>query len=83
MERTVSSYMNSELSEDELQAVAGGDSCFCFLGGGGGGGEHPNNYDPSHMVKEDACGCAFLGFAWSPTDAGRCFCIAVGNGHST
>ena len=40
----------SELSEDELETVAGGKSCYCALGGGGTGDGN-----------EDTCACVVAG----------------------
>ena len=58
-----------ELSDDELNAVAGGGGCGCAVGGGGGGdelvcvcvlggsGSIPGCYDPS----QGGCICAVAG----------------------
>ncbi|MCR4770895.1 MAG: Nif11-like leader peptide family RiPP precursor [Oscillospiraceae bacterium] len=57
-----------ELSDDELDAVAGGTGCGCVLGGGGG----------------DGCVCVFGGCSDSPSGGGsfpdKCFCFLIGGG---
>ena len=62
----------SKLSEDELDAVAGGGGCFCVAGGGGTAG----TYDRT---------CACVMFGWGYYDKGqgrreRCECCGAGNG---
>lgn len=60
-----------ELSDDELEAVAGGAECYCAIGGGGTG---------THSEHNETCACVALGFG--TTDAGglRCSCAAAGYG---
>ena len=58
------------LSEDELDAVAGGKACYCAVAGGGEEGEF-----------DDTCGCFGVG---SGSEKGitsaRCFCMIGGHG---
>ncbi len=64
-----------ELSEDELAAVAGGDSggCICVLAGGGGG----------KQTDDDTYGCACVGYGQGgdgSIDDFTCWCTGYGNG---
>ena len=59
---------NGELSDDELDAVAGGGGCGCALGGGGNGTDK--------WGEEYDCGCAFYGYG----DRSHCHCPFVGGG---
>ena len=65
-----------DLNADELDAVAGGDTCACFLGGGG---------NPS----ENSLTCACVGGGGGEyNEKGeqengrkcRCYCVAIGAG---
>ncbi len=58
---------DGELNDDELDAVAGGSACTCFLGGGGDG---TDRYDNSFI-----CGCVLYGQGDS-----YCMCPAFGGG---
>ena len=65
---------NGEMSEDELNAVAGGGDCYCAVGGGG-----------TAKNDDNACGCVALGFGTnerSKDDGYRCFCSLGGWGGS-
>lgn len=53
-----------ELSEDELEAVAGGSFCMCNNAGSGG----------AHNLN---CSCSFDGEGKDPDPSGRGFCICV------
>ena len=59
---------NGELSDDELDAVAGGGGCGCPVGGGGKGTDK--------WGDEYTCGCAFYGQGGS----NNCVCPFVGGG---
>ena len=63
-----------ELSEDELEAVAGSKFCYCAFGGGG---------TATHR-SEKTCACAVFGFGMSETEEGkgdvRCNCNFGGYG---
>ena len=83
LEAASSNGTDSELTSDELEAVVGGDNCICIFGGGGGSGEHENVHERTQTVKEDTCGCAFLGFASSEQSVFRCFCLIGGSGDRT
>ena len=66
---------NSELSEDELNAVSGGKSggCFCILAGGGGG----------KNGRDDVYGCACVAYGQGgdgSKDDFTCFCALGGEG---
>ena len=82
VEAALSSDADSELSEDELAAIAGGDNCLCFAGGGGGG-EHQDVHHRERMAKEKTCVCVLVGFASSETYAFRCVCVFVGTGDNS
>ena len=61
----------SEISDEELEAVAGGKICFCELGGGGTGDDN-----------EKTCACVLGGGGeWKDGNC-RCACVAVGEGKS-
>ena len=60
-----------ELNEQELDAVAGGARCFCFLGGGGkAGGAYQN----------EICACVLGGTGDNVHGGCRCCCVYAGNG---
>ena len=64
-----------ELSEDELDAVAGGKKCYCAVGGGG----------ESSYETQNVCGCVVGGVGrykpdWSDVTFDRCICIVGGSG---
>ncbi|MBE5781794.1 MAG: Nif11-like leader peptide family natural product precursor [Clostridiales bacterium] len=66
---------NSELSEDELNAVSGGKSggCFCVLAGSGGG----------KNGRDDVYGCACVAYGQGgdgSKDDFTCFCALGGEG---
>lgn len=66
---------NSELSEEELNAVSGGKSggCFCVLAGGGGG----------KNGRDDVYGCACVAYGQGgdgSKDDFTCFCALGGEG---
>ena len=83
LQAALSSDADSELSEDELNAVAGGDNCFCFAGGGGGSGEHQNVHHRESKAKEDTCVCVLFGLSSSETYVFRCFCVFAGSGDNS
>ena len=60
-----------ELSDDELDAVAGGAVCACAVGGGGKGGKH-----------DETCGCFVAGWGEEHNYHGwyRCWCVVGGGG---
>ncbi len=60
---------NVELSEDELNEVAGGGKCACVAGGGGSKGDNL-----------DMCACAFLGYGDFKGGTKRCSCMGAGGG---
>ena len=61
-----------ELSEDELETVAGGDavSCSCALGGGG-----------KKDKNDKTCACVAAGWGYSKNGERRCFCAVAGYGY--
>ena len=70
---------SGEVSDDELDAVAGGKTCVCVAGGGGEAG-----------TRDETCACV-LGGAGLYVDIHqgkviaehqRCFCVMGGGGHS-
>ena len=60
-----------ELSDDELDAVAGGNICACAMGGGGGAGG-----------KDAVCVCVIGGGGESKGGSARCGCVLCGTGQS-
>ena len=61
-----------ELNEDELDAVAGGGNCYCFMGGGGTKGKN-----------DRACACVFAGAGEQKDLTDRCACPVYGYGTGT
>lgn len=64
----------AELSEDELDTVAGGKFCACVGGGGGTG-------DDASQTK--TCACVMGGGGQRQNGEGRCACIIYGEGYDT
>lgn len=61
-----------EISENELETVAGGKECYCAIGGGG----------TSSNKNEDTCGCAIVGVGMeNKKDTHRCLCNVGGYGY--
>ena len=78
---------SGELSDDELDAVAGGKACGCALGGGG---EISGKHEYGHII-DDVCACVGFGMGtgWKHNpDTGmyyqvaRCACPLAGGGTS-
>ena len=68
-----------ELSDDELEAVAGGGECYCALGGGGNKkGAHP--YAAEHWGGLKPCACVVAGFGYYGNGRERCGCAFAGGG---
>jgi len=63
---------NAELSDDELDTVAGGKTCVCVAGGGG---EKSNN--------DALCWCVLGGAGMTEDRHRRCFCYFGGSGYNT
>ena len=61
----------TELSDDELDAVAGGNICACAMGGGGSAGG-----------KDAVCVCVIGGGGESKGGSARCGCVLCGTGQS-
>ena len=59
----------SELSEDELDEVAGGGKCACVLGGSGKAGDNCQK-----------CSCAIGGWGFFDDGVDRCICGGAGGG---
>lgn len=59
----------SEVSDDELNTVAGGNACACVLGGGGTG-----------SAGQKTCACVGVGFGKTAGGKSRCGCAAAGSG---
>ena len=69
---------DGELSDDELDAVAGGNSCACIIGGGGVSAECEKGSD-------ETCACVLVGIgkgidAISKEERRRCICEFAGVG---
>ncbi len=60
-----------ELSEDELDAVAGGKACVCVAGGGGTGQD---------TTYTKTCACVMGGGGQMQDGSCRCHCVIVGEG---
>ena len=66
---------NGEVSDDELDSVAGGKDCYCAMGGGGTASE-----------GEKTCVCVAGGAGLMQQDWGgatRCVCVLTGAGQRT
>ena len=63
---------NAEISDDELDAVAGGGTCVCVAGGGG---KRSNN--------DKSCGCFMGGWGYTTDRHERCLCVVGGSGYNT
>lgn len=61
-----------ELSDEELDAVAGGDDCVCVLGGGG----------TSKAMYDRSCACVLGGGGENVAGNTRCVCVLGGLGDS-
>ena len=63
-----------ELSDDELDTVAGGGdvSCACAMGGGG-----------TKDSNDKTCACVLAGAGYSKTSRERCVCGFAGYGYDT
>ncbi len=61
-----------ELSEDELDAVAGGKYCGCLAGGGGTGEDE---------TQTKTCACIMGGAGQMQDNANRCWCAIYGQGY--
>ena len=59
----------TELSEDELDEVAGGGKCACVLGGSGKAGDNCQK-----------CSCAIGGWGFFDDGVDRCICGGAGGG---
>ncbi|MGN0154816.1 MAG: Nif11-like leader peptide family RiPP precursor [Lachnospiraceae bacterium] len=66
---------DSEMSDDELDAVVGGDDCFCFFAGGGGGTDECDG-------KTYGCACIMFGQGGDGRASDvNCMCGVGGSGH--
>ncbi|MBP3638136.1 MAG: Nif11-like leader peptide family RiPP precursor [Clostridia bacterium] len=66
-----------ELSDDELDAVAGGEVCACVMGGGGTADESSTSH------RSDAvCACVLGGSGENKGGYSRCVCVLCGGGNS-
>ena len=61
-----------ELSDDELDAVAGGGDCFCAYGGGG-----------TSDNDDDTCACVLAGLGFTKNNSDRCVFSFAGYGTNT
>lgn len=66
----------AEVSDDELNAVAGGKECYCAIGGGGTG-------ESSNGTRTCACVAGGVGHMDGDTIKSRCGCIGGGYGGNT
>lgn len=61
-----------ELTDDELDAIAGGGMCGCAFGGGG-----------TKDSNDKACACVVAGMGYTRDGNERCLCVAAGSGKNT
>ena len=66
-----------ELSDDELDTVAGGGICACVLGGGGTADE-----SSTYHTSDAVCACVFGGSGENKGGYTRCVCVISGGGNS-
>lgn len=78
---TVEDFLNQntgQLNDHDLDAVAGGGSCYCVVGGGGTAGQNNKGID-------ETCACVLAGFGEGCSNGGggfRCKCPMFGGGDS-
>lgn len=59
-----------EIGDDELDAVSGGDKCYCAMGGGG-----------TASAGQQTCACVMGGAGFTKTGGiNRCWCAVGGSG---
>ena len=80
--RVILAQGSEQLSDDEMNAVTGGDYCFCFAGGGG---VYRSGKDASGNSAADlTCGCVGYGVGDQKHDGSnnttRCECAGWGEG---
>lgn len=63
---------SAELSDDELNAVAGGKTCVCVFGGGG-----------ERSKNDHVCACVAAGLGETADKHNRCTCVLGGSGYNT
>lgn len=63
---------SKELSDDELDAVAGGGTCVCVVGGGG-----------KRSANDKSCACFTGGWGYTTDRHERCLCVVGGSGYNT
>jgi len=63
---------NAEISDDELDAVAGGKTCVCVAGGGG-----------EKSKNDGLCVCVYAGVGATSDNKNRCACAFGGAGYNT
>lgn len=68
-----------ELNDDELDAVAGGGYCFCFVGGGG----EADQNDSTCACIVGGSGSKLKSTGAFADDAIRCVCVAAGSGQNS
>jgi len=66
----------TELSDDELDAVGGGDVCACVMGGGTVDGSSTSD------VSDAVCACVLGGGGKNKGGYTRCVCVLGGGGRS-
>ncbi len=71
-------------SDEELEAIAGGDACICAVGGGGSSDGVEYSPDGEESFKEHTCACVLGGGGeWTNPDGEkecRCACVVGGVG---
>lgn len=72
---------SKELSDDELDAVAGGKACVCVAGGGGE--KDTFNGGRKDIPLDNVCACVVVGtgtYTWKGRKEQRCLCSVGGYG---
>ena len=70
---------SGEMSDDELENVAGGGECYCAMGGGGTR-EGAHGYAEQYWGGLDVCACVLAGFGYYGNGKERCGCAFAGGG---
>lgn len=65
--------LQGEIGDDELDAVAGGDKCYCFAGGG--------SSRVDERCHSKTCVCVGGGSGRTGGGASRCTCVGAGFGY--
>jgi hypothetical protein len=71
--------LDKKLGDEEVEAIAGGDSCFCVIGGSGvADAQKISIYN--HEGDDDECWCVVSGYGDDINGKTRCVCPIAGGG---